>query len=174
MPIIGLTGDRGSGKTLVMVYLGLKEHIKRGAKIYANFHLKGVPYTYIDFPTLLWMADNEVDLRDCIILIDEAHIWVDSRTSGKKLNRLFTYFLLQTGKDNINIYWTSQRKGQVELRLRQQTDIWINIERRGDLHLCLIDDITAGGSRIQRMIVRGKPVWPYYDTHEKIKIPEEA
>ena len=172
MPIIGIYGGISAGKTLVQTYMLVKEWRKYQKPILSNYHLKQIPFTYLQFKDLLALSDARIDLTNCTIGLDELQNWVDSRTAAKKLNRLFTYFVLQTGKDDINMYYTTQDPGQVDLRVRQRTDIWVYVERRGNLHLCMINDKTQMRRKRTRMVIRGEYVYQFYDTREKIKPAE--
>ena len=45
------------------------------------------------------IVEKELEIEDnCVFFIDEIHIWLDSRISGSKRNRILSYFLLQSGK----------------------------------------------------------------------------
>jgi hypothetical protein len=55
--------------------------------------------------------------------LDEIHIWFDSRASGKKRNVIFSYFINQSSKNDIDIYYTTQFSRQVEIRMRLNTEI---------------------------------------------------
>jgi hypothetical protein len=194
--IIGIEGGISSGKTLSMVFFAIQEHREHGKKIFANFHLKGgLPYYYLTFDEFVsWSKTCENctpyardgtdypevcpscggrDFRDCIILIDEAHIWMDSRTSASKFNRLQTYLLLQTGKEGINLYYTTQSFGQVELRLRQRTDMLMHVRKAtvdGEtVHLLKVYDIP--NNKKWRLVIHGKDVWEFFDTKEVVKVP---
>lgn len=114
--IIGIYGDLGSGKTLFMTLLGYILYNK-GYNIMANYHLN-FPYQPINLQKI-------EELNKCAILIDELHIFIDSRRSMSKFNQKFSYFILQTRKRGIIFIYTSQFKRSVDLRIRDITDISI-------------------------------------------------
>lgn len=177
-----------------MTYFGVEEALKMGRKVFANYHLKDVPYEFITFADLLaWskscedcrdseVASNEAcnncggrSFSDACILIDEAHVFVDSRAGMTKVNRLFSYLMLQTGKEGINLYYTTQDFGQVEKRLRQRTDIAIHVRRNGNLHLLTINDMTdAFRVRPKRAVVNGPDVYPFFNTKEVVRYVDPA
>jgi hypothetical protein len=167
--IIGIEGGIGQGKTLVMTYFAKEEALRMKKRLHANYHLKDLPFRYLDFQTFIDEALTHHQYRDSCILVDEAHVWIDSRTSMKKQNLLFTYLLLQTGKEDVNMYYTTQDFGQVDKRLRQRTDIAIHVRRKGDHHLLTIEDRTS--FKRKRALVYGPDVWPFFDTRETVKIP---
>lgn len=119
--IIGFIGQRGSGKTLSMT-IELYKKYKQGYKIYSNYHLN-FPHTAITVDDLIAFAESGMYFGNSIFAIDEIHIWFDSRCSGKKRNIIFSYFLNQSSKNDIDIYYTSQFSRQVEIRMRLNTEI---------------------------------------------------
>lgn len=119
--IIGFIGTRNSGKTLSMTIEAYKKY-KQGYKIYSNYHLN-FPYTPVTVDDLMAFAESGMYFGNSIFLIDEIHIWFDSRASGKKRNIIFSYFLNQSSKNDIDIYYTSQFSRQVEIRMRLNTEI---------------------------------------------------
>lgn len=168
----------------------VREYVELKKKIFANYHLKGIPYTYITIEDLIaWSKscdycrlrdDVEVcpecggrSFADACIAIDEAHVFFDSRTSSTKLNRIFSYMVLQTGKENINLYYTTQDFGQIEKRLRQRTDIGIHVRKRGNHHYLHINDHTDPlRARPRKAVVYGPDVYEFYNTKEVVKYVE--
>lgn len=119
--ITGFIGQRNSGKTLTMTIEAYKKY-RQGYTIYSNYHLN-FPYTPYDIDDLLVYAEEGRYFGNAIFLIDELHIYFDSRTSGQKRNRIFSYFLNQSSKNDIDIMYTSQYARQVEIRLRLNTEV---------------------------------------------------
>lgn len=107
-------GNLGSGKTLSMVYHGYKEFLK-GRKIYSNFNLD-FEHEKLTFKMIKDYVKTSNQLKNCVLLLDELHILIDSRSSFK--NKLLTYFILQTRKRGVDLYGTTQFFGQVDVRLR--------------------------------------------------------
>jgi hypothetical protein len=119
--IIGFIGQRGSGKTLSMSIELYKKYLQ-GYKIYSNYHLN-FPHTIITVDDLMTFAESGMYFGNSIFAIDEIHIWFDSRASGKKRNVIFSYFLNQSSKNDIDVYYTSQFSRQVEVRMRLNTEV---------------------------------------------------
>jgi hypothetical protein len=130
--IIGFIGQRNSGKTLSMTIEAFKKY-KQGYKIYSNYHLN-FPYTPFTVDDLLAFAEAGMYFGNSIFLIDEIHIYFDSRCSGQKRNRIFSYFLNQSSKNDIDIYYTSQFSRQVEVRMRLNTEIVVESVCKGVLY----------------------------------------
>lgn len=171
--IIGIEGGISAGKTLVMTYLLKQELIECKKPLYTNYTLRRMPHTKIDLQWLIEAMKNGHDFEQngtgAAIGLDEIHILMDSRTSQTKVNRLVSYFLLQTGKEGINLYYTTQDFGQVDRRLRQRTDLAITVTKRGTLHKCLMVDRTTPDHKITRFGINGKHVWDEYYTREVIR-----
>lgn len=107
----------------------------------------------------------------CCIALDEIHVLLDSRGSASKINKLMSYFILQTGKEAINLYYTTQDFGQVELRLRRRTDFAIRVEKKaGDIHKCVAVDRTQPDYKYVRFGIKGREVWDEYYTKQVIRI----
>lgn len=119
--IIGFTGNRGSGKTLSMTITAYLKYLE-GYTIYSNYKLN-FPYTTYTMTDIENYAKSKEKFAKSIFLLDEAHVVVDSRTSGKKFSRIFSYWVTQTRKKDIDLYYTTQFSRQIDVRLRIHTDI---------------------------------------------------
>jgi len=119
--IVGFIGNMGGGKTLSMVRQAYNYHLQ-GFKIFSNIKLN-FPYEEFTGNDLLEYATNNTKFKRAIFLVDEAHIFLDSRRSASKNNLAISYFILQTRKKDVKLLYTTQNKQQVDIRLRQQTDI---------------------------------------------------
>jgi thymidine kinase len=104
--IVGFIGDMGSGKTLSMVRLAYSLHLK-GYTIYSNFKLF-FPFEYFTLQDILSYAENSQNFTNTVFLIDEAHIFMDSRRSASARNLALSYFILQTRKQNVWLFFTTQ------------------------------------------------------------------
>jgi hypothetical protein len=174
--IIGIEGGIGQGKTLVMTALLVQESAELGKPLYANYTLRNRPFERVD---IAWLVEAQRSARQfdkgrgAAIGLDEVHVLLDSRNSQRSIQKLVSYFILQTGKEGINLYYTTQDFGQVEKRLRQRTDIAITVEKRGDIHKCLMVDKTSFNARGQhpatRFAVDGALVWDEYYTREVVR-----
>ena len=122
--ICGFIGDVGSGKTASMINEAYYLHVTTGKKVISNLHLN-FDHEYITLEDFLTMVDNKEGLQDCILLLDELHIWMDSRTSMSKRNRAVSYFGLQTRKVSVDLFYTTQYINQVDLRIRNLTNVLI-------------------------------------------------
>lgn len=130
--IIGLFGDVRSGKTVSAVKL-LWGLYKGGYRVYSNMSLK-FPYTPLSTDYLINIVEGiETPDENAVYFIDEITLILDSRSSGtSKINRIISYFLLQSGKigrdKDIGTYviYTSQYPDLIDKRLWLTTNIKIS------------------------------------------------
>ncbi len=119
--IVSLEGVQGTGKTTMAIALAFEESKKTGKKVISNQHLN---YEYTQF-SLEWFLNHLADheLEDCILLLDEMYQIADSRSSQSKLNKLFTYFIVQTRKRGVDLYQCTHHIDHIDVRLRRAIDI---------------------------------------------------
>jgi hypothetical protein len=119
--IISFEGFQGTSKTTAAVATLVEQGVKQGKKIISNANLD-MEYTKF---SLEWFLDNinTHEMEDCILFLDELYQLFDSRNSGSKQNKLFSYFIVQTRKRGVDFYYCTHHIDHVELRLRRATDI---------------------------------------------------
>lgn len=167
--IIGYIGNIGSGKTLSMVKRAYEQY-KRGKKIYANFKLN-FPYEPLTMDKLMDMKNDNTDLKDSCVLIDEAHIYLDSRRSASKVNVVLSYFVLQSRKKSCDIYFTTQFIGQVDKRLRDPAHIYVlcktrQINSTTHITLNILELRKVEGNETKLKAFVSNPYFELYDTNE--------
>lgn len=176
--LIGLEGGLGDGKTIMMVRY-LNKDFNNGHDIYANFELKnGLKYNPIDLKELLSYKDKSLEFTNATLGIDEITVFVDCRTSSSKSNRIFSYFVLQSRKRSVNIYYTTQDLTMLEKRLLPHTHIIILCEsifdKNGDMikdwkNYSVIDYRNRRRPTINSFDMNIKPYYDFYDTDEVIE-----
>jgi hypothetical protein len=124
--IVGIQGGLGSGKTLLMSRYLIKDALA-GRDVHANFNLHHVKFTPLDIAMLL---DNKVDLHNVSVGIDEFTVFADCRTSMS--NTMITYFILQTRKRNVCLYYTTQDFGMLDKRIIRHTHMFITADKCKD------------------------------------------
>lgn len=176
--IIGLEGGMGSGKTIMMVRYLLKD-FANGHKIFSNFGLRHIDYEFLNIHDL--MEDN--NLQNLSVGIDEITVFLDCRKSSSKMNRYISYFVLQTRKRNVNLYYTTQSFRMIDKRLLEHTEFQIvcskiyneygneidGVRRYAILDLRDITDIR--NIKIKRLKLDITPYYDFYDTNEVILPP---
>lgn len=180
--IVGIIGKRGCGKTITMAKT-VVDMLKKGKIIYTNFHInkKGIDKKYHKKINLL---DNEFfknykdfKLYNCALFLDEVYVYIDSRTSGSKRNRLWSYFINQTRKRDVDLYFTTQFFRQVELRLRENTEFFVfpQVIKEGD-KIIVDNKVYSYGDRL-KLIGRerfiGNDYFNVYDTDEIISFEDD-
>ena len=149
-----------------------------GKRIISNMSDLNPDYFNFEFITLddfMNMVENNVGLNDCILLLDELHIWLDSRTSMSKRNRTISYFALQTRKEDVDLYYTTQYLIQVDIRIRNLTTHLVECYTQE--HPVAKEQLTLNIVRIRkinRMVTQKLTFWTrlvyeLYNTKEIIK-----
>lgn len=125
-------------------------YYRSGHQIYSNYKLT-FPFIqgakqpiYLTMRRLKELVENKKALQNVVLLIDEAHIFIDSRSSMEKKRKIITYFILQTRKSNVRLLYTTQHMGQVDKRLRDTTDI-----------ICMCSNLSNKSSLVKD---KGRPV----------------
>lgn len=169
MTLTSIIGDVGTGKTLLATALALKDN----RKIYSNYKINSDRYERLE-PSML-VEINEPSL----IIMDEAYMWLEARTSSKNLNRYISYLLFQSRKSKQEYIITAQLFGTVDLRFREMSDYIILADRsegniidgdfvykvfkQSNIHSCIRSFSISYEKAVD--------IFKYYDTAEKIPIP---
>ena len=110
-------GLPGAGKTTLMAYLACKGvKSKRYQHVYVNVRMQIVGVTYIDNNCI-----GRYDLSDCLLLIDEATLFADSRAYKEFDKSKLTYFL-EHRHYNADISLFTQQWDGVDRKIRVITD----------------------------------------------------
>ncbi len=180
--IVGIIGKRGTGKTITMAKT-VMDMLKKGKTVYTNFHInkKAIPKKYHSKIKLLdsdfFKNYKDFKLYNCALFIDEIYVYIDSRSSMSKRNILWSYFINQTRKRDVDLYFTTQFFRQVELRLRENTEIFIFpqiIKQKNDIFI--VNKIFSYGDtlkKIGREVFKGNDYFDVYDTDEIISFDDD-
>lgn len=166
-------GGMGSGKSLSMVRQAY-HYYKQGYTILSNMKLN-FPHTVINSEMIRKFASNRENLYNTVILIDEIHIFIDSRRSSSSKNLMASYFITQTRKQKVKLLGTSQHRHQLDRRLRDNVSIYIDCEKielpmmykDGNPTLLVINHVNTP-KRYEKMTFIGNPYFKLYDTEEII------
>lgn len=181
-------GDIGSGKTISAIKYAYEEYLK-GRTIYCNLHLffpkspNGGKVVPLDTKFFIDYATSRFNIMNSIVLIDEAHIYFDSRNALMRKNKIFGKFITQSRKRSVDLVYTTQDEnpetfrttGQVDLRLRKLTDrvILCRIEKIKDKEFVIQDFYNNSGRLLTRQVVYANPYFNLYDTNEIIVFEDE-
>jgi hypothetical protein len=195
--IIGYYGNVRQGKTYNAVLELLKLYLD-GYTIYSNTHLS-IPYKELTIEYLQDIALKDLDVEDnAVFFVDEISVWLDSRTSLSKRNRIITTVLQQSGKLGINtdygliFLFTAQYPDMVDKRLRHFTDKGVSCRKftatsdiynkgikllsKGDKYFDLEINIFKGHDSYSyhRITLGNKFLYNMYNTRKKIRfVPDK-
>jgi hypothetical protein len=170
--IIGYVGDMGSGKTLSMVKMAYMLHLK-GYTIYSNIKMK-FPFQYFNLDDILSYAENDTNFVNTVFLVDEAHIFMDSRASMTKRNLILSYFILQTRKKNVWLFFTTQYYHQIDKRLRASSNAIVECSSKvlddGRMYALNKFNIVKNQKIIEKSFVfHANKYFTLYDTNEVVR-----
>lgn len=173
-------GQMGGGKTLSAVRLVYLLHKRFGYKIYSNIHLN-LPYERFNKKKLKELIRDKEKLKNIILLIDELHTIIDSRSSMSKDSKALSYFINQTRKRNVTLIGTTQSWRLVDVRFRNRVHQLIYCRNltpgaKKDVKIMCEaaevndDDFIAGVKKPSPpMVFRADPFFSLYDTNEIVE-----
>ena len=138
--------------------------------------IERIPYTYLtveDFYNIFKEVDQgERILGNCLFLLDEAYLFMDSRTSGSKMNRLFNSFAMQTRKRGVDMYITTHEVKRLDQRIRAAIDLRVSCRFRPATRVVTlrIRDMHTG-DRTRQSFYGPVAAFPYFDTNELVRPP---
>lgn len=161
-----ISGNLGTGKTLFLTMIGYYSD----KAVVSNFKTNFPNKKSIEFDVNKFMR---CEYENCIILMDEAYIYLESRLSGSEKNKLMSYILFQSRKKTVDLYLTVQLRSTIDKRYRELTDVYMLadltdltynylIKTRGNKYFGLI-------KLLKRKVI---PLYAMYDTNEVI-LPDE-
>jgi len=164
MTLVNILGEKGSGKTLLATLLATKESER---PIYSNYTLRLENYHALN-PEDLFNLDIPM-----LVILDEIYAWVESRTSGKPINRYLSYIVFQSRKMNRDFILTEQEYMTFETRLRSQTDVDVYC-KKVDLGFLYVFYKNSGFIRYKPKkclltFEEAEKIYPIYDTEEIVK-----
>ena len=120
--IVSFEGQMGQGKTTAAVAMAYEEGKRTSRRIISNVHLNIEGYQHFDIAWFLeHVADHEIE--DSILVLDEMYQVMDNRSTATKLNKLLSYFVVQTRKRGVDLYVCTHHLLHIDLKLRRAVDI---------------------------------------------------
>ena len=172
-------GRQGSGKTAFITKL-LIDNYSSDRKVYSNYSLFGIDYEKITFDNkrnknaidiLKVISENPGYFNNSIMLLDEIHIYFDSRDFMKQNNRIIQNFFSQLRKRNILLLATTQYILHLDIRIRRQALAVFQMTNLKDgifrVEVHEIDGYYTNFIRTE--LVNLNDYFKYYDTNELIE-----
>ena len=172
-------GRQGSGKTAFITKL-LVDNYSSDRKVYSNFTLFGIDYEKITFDNkrnkksidiLKVIRDDPNFFNNSIMLLDEIHLYFDSRDFMKQNNRIIQNFFSQLRKRNILLLATTQYILHLDVRIRRQALAVFQMTNLKD-GIFRVDVHEIDGyytNFIKTELVNLNDYFKYYDTNELIE-----
>ncbi len=172
-------GRQGSGKTAFITKL-LVDNYSSEKKVYSNYSLFGIDYEKITFDNkrnknsidiLKVISDNPNYFNNSIMLLDEIHLYFDSRDFMKQNNRVIQNFFSQLRKRNILLLATTQYILHLDIRIRRQALAVFQMTNLKDgIFRIEVHDIDGYYTKfIRTELVNLTNYYKYYDTNELIE-----
>lgn len=147
--------------------------INTSVKIFANYHLYGLPYVYADFKTVLGLMNTDT-MKGCKWVIDEGWLGADARKGMSPLTILITQYAQLMRKMEIDLYWITQHARFLDWRIRYIAKRKILTKYNKETNICrlLIQDLVKGTEKVGHYY--GPIYWRYYDTNEVPPMPDSV
>lgn len=162
--LILILGPVGSGKTLFATILS-RWFFAHGREVVSNYTLAGA--RAIDIHAFL-----KDEYSNCGIILDEAYVYLESRTSGRALNRVLSYLLFQSRKTGLDLILTAQLSSTLDVRWRRMADIVIECNCWAGCFQYEITLLARGNTTGSRSLVlpleKARYFFGLYDTMEKV------
>lgn len=146
----------GMGKSTLALLLARTLHRMLREKT-GNKQWKAETHTYIDAWNYMDYYQNEAEQGDCVIA-DEIQMMMDSREFQTKRQRELSQMWQKLRYKNVFTFGTLPGLHRVDLRVREDSDIWINIVApgRANVYYMTTNDLT-GKQEFKRLKYRGEP-----------------
>lgn len=135
-----------------------------GLTVFSNISLS-FPHEQYDAKMIEQFASDKNPLNHSVVLIDEAHVLLDSRSSFTKRNKIISYFILQTRKRDVHVLYTTQSFHQIEKRLRDQSDMIIECRFSKTSNTVLQTITDTATFKVVKRVIDIEPVFKLYDTN---------
>jgi len=135
-----------------------------------NFEFFGIK-ELLELVTLIEKGEP-YDLHNCILCLDEIVTILESRVSGSVLSRLMSYFIMQSGKADVQLIYTSQLDSMADIRLRSLANITIRCRKnkvKQKFNYIWTTD-TGHIKKFNLPLHKAKQFYYLYDTKQKIPL----
>lgn len=122
--VIGITGSFGNGKSTTAVIKAHTWAAASGAKIFANFPLRGA-YLFDSYEDWYRVAD----VHGSVVIFDESQTNFDSRKWANEANTTLTQIFNYVRKMNCIFIFVLPSYSNIDTRIRQNTELLINCHK---------------------------------------------
>jgi hypothetical protein len=166
-PIVALSDDEKQSK---IIYIPKGWAVASSVRIFANFHLYGIPFVYTDLAMLIQYLNGDL-LKDAWMLSDES-VMTSARNSMTKAGKIMQSFGATIGKRNLHFCQMSQYSGMIaqEYKIFATTRIDCTYDKHTHYVTC---DIDKNGEPKQSVSFWAPTYWRFFDTNELIKVPQK-
>jgi hypothetical protein len=166
-PVVAYSND---GKSSNIVYIPKGWAVASPVRIFANFHLYGVPFVYTDLAMLLQYLNDDL-LKDAWLLSDES-VMTSARNSTTKAGKLMQTFGATIGKRNLHFCLMTQynRMAAQEFRIFATSRIDCTYDKKSHYIAC---DIDKNGEPKHSVSFWACSYWRFFDTNELIRVPQK-
>lgn len=165
-----IEGTYGTGKTLLATHIA-KEVDKLGIPIYSNYPLKLNNYHELVLSELPNLPGP------LLAILDEAYVYLESRTSGRDINRYMSYILMQSRKRQIDFLLTFQLNSMIDLRWTNLCDFGVQSFRDNQAEAFVYDVTMQNGLPVGSFELpfdyAERELFGLYDTFEVIDAPKD-
>lgn len=191
-PILEVLGDPGSGKSLFLTYLAWMS-AREGVSVFANFHLKGIPFHYIRVYTeytfdpktgkqkgvdtndiLSGFCEDGTPIRDGIILYDEPQTAMGKHSFYKQSTQDMAIFVSQIRKRDLALIMATQRENFPVFDVRQLVSMFFLVYKTKQKGIIDVKRFDVTGEKIidaKRYDLRA--FYTMYDSKELIGVKPE-
>lgn len=175
-----ILGQQGSGKTLFMTK-HLIDNLTDERPVFSNYTLFGIDYKPITFDNSKEAKKGKIDIlkrlevddnffNNSIMLLDEIHVYFDSRDWIRTNVRPIQTFFSQLRKRNILLLATTQYILNLDVRIRRQALAVFQMEhKKGSIFKADLNKIDGYYTEFVREDYYDlKNYYKYYDTNEII------
>lgn len=162
--IFGATGESK------IVEIPIDWTIVTPVKIFANFHLYGVPYVYISLADIIQYINTDL-FNNSWILSDES-VMTDARNSMDAAGKIMAAFGATIGKRNAHMCLSTQYNEQIERRYRlfHTMRVLCSYEKSTKMITC---DMKKRGEPSFSYDYYAPNYWPFFKSEELIPVPQE-
>jgi len=159
-----ITGDLGSGKTILCVELAKQYH--NSIPILSNFKIKYPNCNLINPEDLISMKYSKA-----IIFLDEAYTWLESRMSERKLNIYCDYIIFQSRKRGLDVCITAQLLSTIDVRFRNLYNVLVIAQKTEKRFEYLVIKRSLFGLKMVNWVLplkKAEDLYGKYDTLEVV------